>query len=729
MRFLKVINGLFIATVLSGGIFTSCSDEDLPFGDGSQNGESLSEPKNYYLAIDLVLPEPSSSASGTRATTWEQDGDGVQDGDYIYGTDQENGIGLTGHYIFFFGENKVLQMLYPLTLPNTDVMQPGVGEGNKIEIRYWTLIRDIEKENLPSYALVVLNGKPIYNRLLESYKPGTVTIDDVLKDAWKDSEEPKRIGRTEEGLFVMTNTSYLDGGEVYCAVPVTEKMYHEMIDINELYPPNITLPEDEILKVRVERMLAKVSLEMTGGEYSEGGSYIYTPEIIPATSPDYFDYNHQLNLCTGWEHTTASTQYTNSNGEVVTVTMEDWAPTVEVRDWKAEITGWDMNALEQETYLYKRIKASGYNSFFSGWNDASYYRSFWAEDPEYAETDYPLQFRRAVDEDQTYYATKYSSSSNTNFLNNYSYTQLNNPYFGRIEYIPENTYDLTKLTSSSLDERRDYLAGSHLILCAKLLIQNEVGSKDFKAIDVYRDRQGIYYSTAKDCLWGLVRTFNYSLGSQERMRYQYYDWSESSEGIKLYGVPDEGTKNYRLYYKGTPLTYNRIMDSMSEDECRSLLPEAEIRYGDGKRAFISEELSIQNALGDHLPIYSEYNLGADSETHQRYDNSQYYLRTSNDNIYDVWSLILEWSGAVDHFNSGLMYYPAVAKINNNVCGVVRNGWYKYHLTKVNSIGIPVDIPGQPIVPNWDYLSDGVNVTVEILGWHTIEGSLDILPNN
>lgn len=718
--------GKLLLFVLLTQVLAACTyDDAMEYcgTDSEVSDDRVPAKSNYYLAVNVVL---SDAAVNSRATTWDDDGGSAANGDYVYGTDIENGIGLSGHFILFF-RNNLLYNIYPLTLPNRIDMTPGEGEGDKIELTYWTLIRDIDKDSLPDKALVILNSQSIYDSLVAQYQLGVATETNVLDFIWRESVNPSLMGRNGDNLFVMTNSTYIKDGGVYCAVPVTEEMYHELIDVNDPLPGDYdfkALPEEEVLRIRVERMLAKVTFEMTGGVTEEAG-YIYTPVEKQPDDEDYFDYNHLVNLCLKWNHIEKSTSYNDGNNEYTVVT-EDWEPVVEQRDWKAEITGWDMNALEPETYLYKKVKATGYGAFFPAWSDPSYYRTFWAEDPGYSRTDYPWQYRRAINQDLTYYESKYNGggTANTNWLLNYSYNELNKSDFNEVRYFPENTYDCDVLDASSLDNRRDLLAGTHLIICAKLRIAD--GEGEWMVKDVYRDNRGIFYLTSRDCLWSLVRMFNYTLESQERMRYTRFNWKASGPGEILYGVPYEGKSDYQLYYDGRPLTFDRIMKDMSPDECTQLLAMAEIKKGDGKRVLLSDKLTIENSSGQKLPIYSQYILGADSETHQRYDNSRYYLREADND--DVLSLILEWSGAVDHFNSGLMYYPAPARIEEGVYGMVRNGWYRYRLTAINSIGIPVDIPDQPIVPNWDTLYDGVNLSVELLDWHEVDlGGPDILP--
>ncbi|MCH5318689.1 MAG: fimbria major subunit [Paramuribaculum sp.] len=698
MRLIKhIINSIVIVALALLG--TGCAADEPGGITGGGLNEGLSDENSYYIAFDiLTASEPSSRASG----------------DLEDGSEVEHAIGQKGNYALFFDGKGTLMNITPLDLSaNGHVDHP---TGN-IEARYWTVINPW-KGNLPSSALIVVNAENIYSKLTSEYAVGTATVGQVMGAILSNSENPWDMGRDGE-LFTMTNTAYVKDGAAFCAVPVTEAMFHLIEDINQPVPdPN--LKEEEILKVRVERLHAKVTADFQNYESYTNGHYIYKP-----IETESLDYNHQVNLCTGWIETSTSINYQDAKGNTVTKSYEDWAPKIEVRDWKAELVSWDMNALERETYLFKNISQGNYDSFYGAWNDKDNYRSYWAEDPNYNVLDYPWQYRKAVNYVLTDYGTK-DGSQNTNQLLNFSYNTMAANGFRDKLYIPENTYDLTKLNGSSLDGRRDLLAGTHLIVCAKLLIDD--GNGKFEAMDVYRGPDGVYYTSAQDCLWGLVRAFNYALASQQKMRYQLYDWNSSGEettGMTLYGVPIEGGGGYQLYYNGDPMTYDLIM-KMSDEDCKALLVAATIKDGDGKRVLKSGDLTIENASGGHLPIYMQYLLGYDDETHQPFDeeNQANIYKPENRNNHVI-SLILEWSGAPDHFNEGLMYYKAPATIipgtetADGVYGVVRNAWYKYTLTGIKSVGIPVDDPSQRIVPNWTAPYDDINLNVTIIGWHEI----------
>lgn len=111
---------------------------------------------------------------------------------------------------------------------------------------------------------------------------------------------------------------------------------------------------------------------------------------------------------------------------------------------------------------------------------------------------------------------------------------------------------------------------------------------------------------------------------------------------------------------------------------------------------------------------------------------------------DIQSIFYEVYGLVDCYNHGLMYYaiPIHAQESNGTpavgadrppysgsptefndlslayyYGVVRNNWYKFTLHSIGDLGVPVENPAKPIVPNYNSKKDQVKVEMEIIPMH------------
>ena len=118
--------------------------------------------------------------------------------------------------------------------------------------------------------------------------------------------------------------------------------------------------------------------------------------------------------------------------------------------------------------------------------------------------------------------------------------------------------------------------------------------------------------------------------------------------------------------------------------------------------------------------------------------------TEDYDINDTQSILYEVFGAVDCYNHGLMYYaipiyaqefnekPALGTVkppySNSPAGfddislayyygVVRNNWYQFTLHSISDLGIPVENPQKPIVPNYNNKKDQVKVEMEIIPMH------------
>ena len=797
MKYIKPYKYLFINLLVSGLLILGC---------GSCIQEYFSEdncpdiPYNPDAQTFMLIRVKNTSEGSTRA-----------DDKFVDGSHDEHAIGSSGNYALFFDANKNYKnivSLIPVDFSHSESSDDNgttnVREGvyraplyHVSESDYNSYWENKKGDEILGYCLVILNGRASIDAL-SKITPGQ-SVDEVLKIINKDIDDPNsQLGMTtvtgssggtevKTNYFTMTNSAYMVNNQVQVATPFNVEAL-QLTSYNK-YDWN------KAITVYVERMLAKVTLEFdaarSSGYYSEltvnkeGDkikSYIFTP-----VNSD--NQEAKLNLCTGWKETTKEYVYQYIDGNQIksgTYTDQFYDPVTEDRNWRAEITGWNMNAIEHQEYLFKKINQTGYSSFFNNWNPPTgYYRTYWAEDPYYDQRDYPWQFRESVNIPDDIYNPGWTSSSkqvpdytsgyqdggqnNSNQLRNFSYNTLNESDFDRAVYIPEHTYNqgAVGLTATSLDGRRDLLAGTHLILPAVVHMADDNGS-NFNAIDFYRDNSGVCYKSARDCVWSMVRNFNNALISQTRMRFRQYDWSTQSRGMDLYAVPVEGQNGggfYQVYYNERLLTHERIFKELTEEDCENLLAPATIKDGDGKRVLKAQGFTIQNSHGNHLPIYFLYTLGNDETYDSRWNNSGLYLGTTasrkvvNQSAYDqlkqlaandgdkntttrqqiistlgsnvsssevttqanndVWSLIYEWCGAVDHFNGGRMYYASPLKTDEtqDVYGSVRNTWYKYQITDLVGIGIPVDDPDQPIVPNWDKIKTArLNLRIGICPW-------------
>ena len=706
---------------------SACIREENPGGTEKEPGQEngAEGPKKKYY-VDIAVRAAGDEKSG----------------DFVDGScEWEHLIGPSCNYAFFFDKNEKLYAVSEMTLVKRADHHP---EEENIEARYWTQFYADDNGDLPRYCLVILNAQRLEETISSYEDDKTKTVNDILALTWPQEANPADVGFSSDNheYFTLTNSVYFDGtGKLRAAAEIDETMLQE-----ERTEDGETV---RVLTVHVERMVSKFnfSIEENHVALAEGQSVEF---FQPSTTPD-------IVLFDGF-HTDGSPKYT-------------------AKRWRIEVTGWGINALENGSYLFKQVSANG--DYFAGWNDPGNYRTYWCEDRTYKNEKYPWQYRPGGYEPAAslpYYAAAGTDADGVTKLNNYSFAALDLgkkndgedrlAHFGRILYAPESTFDaeavrgtLSSVTSRSRhDDRDEMLAATHLLIGAELQIEMNGDERPdvYAPTNVYRERSGFFYLTERDCFAVQVHAFNQLLTSQKSMDFIYYKWDNLSgqsndsnqNNDKLSAKPAEintsegyynGNYDFGLYwlYNGT---YTLLNDAFFETDCPdqsrfealfgSLAP-GNLPGGDGQRLPWPAKGKLVICNSDHVPveIYTrDVVQEGEKITRDR-------LRPANDN--DVKSLLYEWLGAIDHFKDGKMYYACGIEQNPGSTGTattsedgetvhvnttgrygtVRNNWYRFNLKKISGLGVPVDDPDQPIVPDRAGPNDQINVTVSILDWH------------
>lgn len=676
----------FILPLVGALAVTSCVYDDFEPANGN-------EYKPHSGKLTVTMRVRTLGSAGSRA-----DGDGW----FLDGDHDEHSIGKNGNFAIFFNEDSTFFSLNQLLMSEEETP-----DKNIIETVYKTTLDPDDFDRLPKYCLVLLNA-PYYYELFTNPEE-CKTIKDVLKKEWQAPDDPRYIGVTDDGYFVMSNSIYYnDKNELQTVCTLRENMIVDPTD-----PRSVA--NAEVLTVYVERMAAKFTLEVPFTLGADG--YLFED---PDAEPIVF--------FSGFNNGTP--KYTSAK-------------------WQILVTGWGVNAYETSTNVFKKL-TKGKNYFYGmtewpGWKDPGAFRTYWSEDPHYEGT-YPSQYRRAdntLPGDTIKYYEKFETDG-LNKLKNYSFDDLrlgDISTFGRPIYSPENTYDYNQIYSK-LGTRTDLLAGTHVLLGARILCQGKNGG-EIKARDLWRDRDGFYYETELECLQALLHSFANSLNSQEYMRYDYYQWGKggimdkdaaadyrlNGQTLYAYTAGFSGDYEYKLYLNGQELNEETIASLYKKD----MMPIATIELGDGRRLPWPKEGKldichlVKNKDGEVIdtirPVIKRMN-----------DSTGLYVNVRNTlNQDDIKSLMFEWLGSVDHFQDGRMYYAVPARILRgsgnkvDICGVVRNAWYQFNLLSMRSFGTPVDDRTQPIVPSPTANNDQINVTINILGWHGFNSWIDGLP--
>lgn len=701
----------YLQVLLALFLFASCIGDK--FWDEMEASRNATDKNNaYYLALEI---KSDANSSLTRA-----------DGDIVDGNEYEHKVGDKGNIIIFFDKDEKLFGIYDLTMSKYlyEIDEEGDDDDDTKEASYTYITKFFAPEKAPSSCLVVLNGSKIEAQLKGKYGAqkanSNVELDGILKEVWAEKNPLTNLG-FENGLFTMTNSVYAKKGNVMAAQEITPHIAKTPKDA-----------KNNALKIYVERMVAKFSFGL------KDNKNIFQPS-------EYADMIF----------------FDNFNKE------DNNSPQYTAKKWRIEVTGWNINALETTSHLFKNIRDIEYFTDWQ-WNDSTKHRSYWSEDPHYDYQynsngekttnpwDYPWQYRKSIDYALNYYEDFENKAEN--LLKNYSFNQLNLgkpevgdfiPNFEETIYRPENTYSEAAVAKSEnyrgLDSRDELLAGTHLLVGAELQIQNDEDEDEYTPLDFYRDRTGLCYFTERACVSALVHSFNQTLKSQSSMIYTCYDWDKGGEipetnGNKWVAKPSGNT--YNIYYRenqnaewtqltGPGIFSGEQLNNWSGD----MMPIATVQNGDGKRLpwivdWIDKGLlTICTQDGNPLKIYTqdrvEVSIDADGKRNEKIIPGV-YDREADKN--DIKSLLYEWLGAIEHFYNGKMYYahgidnPDESNKNPKRYGVVRNNWYRLNLTDVKSIGIPIDDVTQPIVPGSVDLKDMLNVSVWILDWHHVEAT-------
>lgn len=542
-----------------------------------------------------------------------------------------------------------------------------------------------------SVAIATIVAKDETREALTTFKDCYIIINSNLKrdDLWSKTRDnlssiivdtPYFVDKSGKKYLTMCNSVYVENGK---------KKIDTSVDTNMIFETYMDALEqagrgNAAINAYIERVAAKVNLKFENTAYDKEG---VNRDFVP-------DYDNVIVF-----------SHINENGipHYIDRPANNSGAKYACR---VRITGWGVNALEKESYLFRNFTADG--NYFTNWYKTSDKRALWSEDLNYKFDNYPWQYRPSIEEPWIH-----NYKGNNNILQNLSYNELNVANFGsKAAYTLENTYNFKdNKFVSQLDERPEVLAASHIIVCAELLTNIKDVNK-FEPTEMYRDRNGNFYTSEADCFKALVSFFNNTLLSHTHLKYTSYDWTYGGKQGTLYARTNG---SYSLYYGNTKLTPENV-----ERISGSLTSEANLTNGDGKRMIWMDNFSIRDDSGNILKIYTSIDEVEPS-------NDKYLRDATAD---DIKSLLYEYIGAVDHFNGGKMYYAVpigyvsdnynTVNPNYSIYGLVRNAEYNIRIMNVTGLGTPVDNPNDPIVPTEVQTNDHLFIGLEVIGWHTTD---------
>lgn len=557
----------------------------------------------------------------------------------------------------------------------------------------------------------------------------------------------------------MSSSTYVEGvgdgiGEVTTCTEIKEG--------NIVPTPEATVGNE--LKVHVERLSAKV--EMTLPEIE---SEVVTPKKGKFVKLSGVTHD-------GWVEGTDGPAWPvlfKAGDENILQQQQsggDAAAEAKEVQWGCMLWGWSTNAEARRTYLFKNLDDNRQDvtntntnspcydnatksiktAFFANWNSPERHRCYWSVDGYYTDPKvYPLQYRKVYDkEDEDSYLSKYGEGLNPETgrsgkspLFYYSYKEirlrlmgyaidsptlsgghrLNGNLMGsrKYRYVTENT-----LGEELLKDHVYRGAATHVLILAQLLLGDEL-ENDF----IDKTYKGNPSQDMMDKVSDKYKAGDYWYDKAGYMQYAYsniYRQMSANEERQFDDI--FGKKGTAKFPKATKV--RAVKEGVEKELADNFMSEL-VKKGklddDSENPFTLEKAEVTNGDGKVLLALKEgwsLKFGEGEGT------------TMEANTFK--SAVYNFVKAADHFDHGRMYYYVPIRHNRandknlkeenyrlGDIGIVRNHWYKVNVTDILKPGIPVDDPGQPIIPNIDPTDQYLGLDIHIVPWHVVQQDVEL----
>ena len=685
-------------------LFGACSDITT---EGGAPDTTVGSSDMVYFAF-RIHDVSSQEAGATRADRFDSENNDYGTPEYIFnkGLAEEKAIYKKDKYLeedadgfaqfitdsphraFIFDKNnRKIGDLFLRGIIAEDFTDVTPDEWDSYTILYTTVPEDkmLTMQAAADKILVVLNaGEATLNKVrdLGDYN--------AIKDVVDNSENVLYVIKEGTKYFTMSSSIVVNkavAGEIIPYNTVKELKYYDTKDEAIANASN--------LEMYVERLQAKYTLLFkTPGK--EEYKYFDSSETNAAAEGQYSAVkNVILESETDFEPTENTLRHVSSytRGESVN---QPGDLKIEPGKWKVNFTGWGLNALEKEEYLFKNISSG--SQYFNNWHELPY-RNFWAEDKSYNSGTYPDQYRTAEDDFKVEAGGDATTSNKLKAglsLEYYPYSALNQQLIH--QYSPESTFtpSIFSKYSTVKDAYNDHAhlrAGTHLIITAQLLINGF-------------DDDAVYSSTTTDAITGLVSDVKdkYYMNNIYWAADAYKEYV--AEYLAFWMLTDENQNeanfgkndgNFYVLKSGTTDVYE-----LANADDFQIVP-ANIKGGDGM-------VRVIPATGTTLYLYDPedkvYEDITESYDKLAFKHTEYFAK---------------------HYKEGRMYYPVPVRHNvaaeptGNIgdFGSVRNHWYYFTVERILTPGAPVDDPDQPIIPNNEPTTNGLGVNIKVLDWNRI----------
>lgn len=297
-------------------MFSACALFAACANDETPDGNNLPQGngEQAFIAVRLAAPNAMTRATYKDGTTAESDVDDIR---FYFFKNDDSAAPVSGIGTESSVNFITLNSTSTPTVPSFDDAGTDVNEDKKATV---LVLNNVDLDNRPAKMMVVLNT----GDALGSTSLSLSSLKDKAEDYLKD--------KTSEGKFVMSNSVYMDGNPLATV---------DAIDVADYISENQSGAETNPVKVYVERVVARVDVKQKSNNNSLQG---YTDDTDVAA--------------------------TNING------YQDPSTHKVI----ANVKGWAIANQNAKSYLIKRLDDKNWNatSPFTGWNDATNHRSYWA---------------------------------------------------------------------------------------------------------------------------------------------------------------------------------------------------------------------------------------------------------------------------------------------------------------------------------------------------------------
>lgn len=559
-------------------------------------------------------------------------------GGYEYGETQEHDV-QTASFFFFDANGLYVGSTHPAKGDWTEGDKPNVEWIGKNVI----VLEDLAGNTYPNYMLTVLNCPDSFNPVTgDSYT-------NITRDL-------TQFG--ELGNFVMTTSSYYGTDSHHDnKFPMLTKLLPSDFSLE----PVVAQPANQV-DVYVERLAAKVQVNVKMSDTQEKGNA---------------DNLYKID---------ATVMGEDNNGQQANI------------DLYVRLEGWALNATAKNSYISKQLLPAWETTApFTGWDNATDFRSFWAEAWPYNQANF-------------------AESNNAAYFDYIDYNTATKFVYGGgkdgFAYCNENTNvpgNLLKEFEQTPGNKVKAVVPSYV---TNVTLAATVCDVNGDALDLV-DYDGTLFTKANYLKYALSMLQN---AGKEVFTY------EKTGTTEVQAKDEEGNLLYNE--DGTP--------KMVEVDVMSYIGLPETSY---------EWEAANNGTGT---IYVKANVADDTEVYVKDEKGEYTKTTvaaANEALLAY--QVQNFAKAVA-YNGGRMVYniPIEHWAGNNEAmkvedegyyGVVRNHWYRLTVSKVAKIGHGIfnpgsdDKPGEPIIP--DAPEDPryyVAARINILSWKIIEqGNIEL----